>query len=176
MAKCRSITPASIPNEFFVLPRLYCSIWSGLPSTLQPLYSHKKKNPRKRAFLKTLSRMEQSENETFLCLSGRITFCIGNFSNTMTSFCHVIYLPKYFNMGDNMIFAVLLTINIFFNHLLRVVRQRTRNNLTRALMASDTDTMRTIPHWKIRFWARSGITSVWIKHGRTTLEKTKYIL
>ena len=84
------------------------------------------------------------------------------FSNTPTSFCHLIYPPRYFNMADNMKFAVLLTIIIFFNRLLRVkycfkihidvVRQRTRNNFIQELMESDTtDTIGQEQHHIICF-------------------------
>ena len=88
----------------------------GLPS--RRLYPHKKIHGNG-TFWKRFPEWNNLKRYFFVLVWTENFLYPQGFSNTLTSFCHVIYLPKYFNMEKNMIFYVLLTIFIFFNRLRR---------------------------------------------------------
>ena len=82
-----------------------------------------------------------------------------------------ISLGQKFDMSDNTMFSVLLTIissliaylelSIALVHM-NIVRQRIRNNFRQSLMSKDTrKATRSQPYKQRRFWTRPGRTSAW---------------
>ena len=94
--------------------------------------------------------MEQFENATFLYpWCGQRTFGIRNLLNTLTSFCHVIHLPKCLSVieHDDGVFSLLLTIiSSLIAYLevcitlvlMNIVRQRIKNNFRQSLASKNT--------------------------------------
>ena len=148
----------------------------GLPFTLQRTYPHKKIRENGTFWICSLE-WKNLKTQLFCISVDRELFVSGTFwirsrHIVMWFIFKKISLGQKFDMADNTMFSVLLTIISFLIAYLELsialvhmntVHQRIRNNFRQSFMSKDTRkaTRRSQPYKQRRFWTRPGRTSAW---------------